>query len=168
MQALVTGANGHVGNDVCRALVERGHGVRASVRSLGDPAKSAPLSGVPQLDIIELEVRDAARFEAAVDGVELLLHVAATYALSTGSREKDEERLRDSLEGGEDALLCLSNARPKAGLGSAPSIQLETSLADTLGTLPKLRAAEARRGARGVPVDLHAARPSASTRAGAA
>jgi dihydroflavonol-4-reductase len=104
MHALVTGANGHVGNNLCRALVNRGYRVRASLRSLGDAAKSAPLRDLPQVDLVELDVRDAARFDAALDGVEVLFHVAATYALHTGSREKDEAMLRDSLEGVENAL----------------------------------------------------------------
>src|SRR5688572_11904917 len=104
MQVLVTGANGHVGNNLCRALSERGYRVRASVRSLDDPAKVAPLAGLPGLDLVELDVRDAARFDDALRGVEVLFHVAATYALRTGSRERDEEMLRDSVVGVENAL----------------------------------------------------------------
>ena len=104
MQVLVTGANGHVGNNLCRALIERGYRVRASIRSLDDPAKVAPLGALPELDLVELDVRDAEAFEDALSGVELLFHVAATYALRTGSRERDEEMLRDSVEGVENAL----------------------------------------------------------------
>ena len=104
MNVLVTGANGHVGNNLCRALVERGYRVRASVRSLEDPAKSAPLSGLCDVDLVALDVRDAARFDAVAEGVDILFHVAATYALYTGSREKDEEMARDSVEGVENAL----------------------------------------------------------------
>jgi len=104
MQVLVTGANGHLGNNLCRALLERGHRVRASLRSLGDPTRSAPLAGLSGLDIVELDVRDGAAFEAALRGVDVLFQVAATYALYTGSRAKDEEMLQDSLEGVHNAL----------------------------------------------------------------
>lgn len=104
MKVLVTGANGHVGSNLCRALCERGHRVRASIRSLHDPSRSAPLSDLPQVELVELDVRDAARFDAAVGGVEVVFHVAATYALRTGSPEKDAEMLRDSVEGVENAL----------------------------------------------------------------
>jgi dihydroflavonol-4-reductase len=104
MQVLVTGANGHVGNNLCRALVERGYRVRASVRSLRDSAKSAPLSDLPQLELVELDVREAAGFDAALDGVEILFHVAATYALYTSSSEQAEGLLRDSVDGVENAL----------------------------------------------------------------
>jgi nucleoside-diphosphate-sugar epimerase len=40
---LVTGASGHVGNNVCRLLVERGERVRAMLRASADPA---PLAGL--------------------------------------------------------------------------------------------------------------------------
>jgi dihydroflavonol-4-reductase len=113
MQVLVTGANGHVGNNLCRALVERGYRVRASVRSLEDPAKLLPLSDLPHVDLIELDVCDAARFDAALDGVEILFHVAATYAMYTGSREKDEAMLRDGLDGVENALRTAARRRTR-------------------------------------------------------
>jgi len=38
---LVTGANGHVGNNLCRALVARGERVRAMIRASADPAALA-------------------------------------------------------------------------------------------------------------------------------
>ncbi|MCK4795561.1 MAG: NmrA family NAD(P)-binding protein, partial [Desulfobacteraceae bacterium] len=40
---LVTGANGHLGNNLVRALVERGDTVRASVRN---PKNTAPFEGL--------------------------------------------------------------------------------------------------------------------------
>jgi uncharacterized protein YbjT (DUF2867 family) len=39
-RVLVTGANGHVGNNLVKALLERGYKVRASVRDAKDPAKT--------------------------------------------------------------------------------------------------------------------------------
>lgn len=104
MKVLVTGANGHVGNNLCRALLERGHQVRASVRSLGDPARLAPLEGLQGLERRELDVRDAEGFDAATRDIEILFHVAATYSTYTGSREADESMVRDSVEGAENAL----------------------------------------------------------------
>jgi len=40
---LVTGANGHLGNNLCRLLVARGEPVRAMIRPSADPA---PLAGL--------------------------------------------------------------------------------------------------------------------------
>jgi dihydroflavonol-4-reductase len=57
MKILVTGANGHLGNNLCRALVSRSHGVRASVRSRDDLARMVRLADLPSLELVELDVR---------------------------------------------------------------------------------------------------------------
>jgi dihydroflavonol-4-reductase len=56
------------------------------------------------LELCELDVRDAARFDAVTRDIEVLFHVAATYSIYTGSRLADEAMIRDSLEGVENAL----------------------------------------------------------------
>jgi len=104
VKVLVTGANGHVGNNLCRALLERGHQTRASVRSLADAERRAPLEGLQGIELCELDVRDAARFDEAARDIEVLFHVAATYSNYTGSRQADESMVRDSVEGAENAL----------------------------------------------------------------
>lgn len=108
MKVLVTGANGHVGNNLCWALLERNYQVRASVRSAADTLRAAAWNGSTQLwrevELVELDVRNAERFSAALAGVDVLFHVAAAYALYTGSRAADEEMVRVSVEGVENAL----------------------------------------------------------------
>ena len=71
---LVTGASGFVGWHVARVLLERGHCVRALVRSG---------SSVPELDVERVtgDLRDAASLERAVAGCETVFHVAADYRL---------------------------------------------------------------------------------------
>lgn len=111
MKVLVTGANGHVGFNLCKALLERGgFEVRASVRSLDDEAKVAPVKALGGLELVALNVRDAAQFEAAVAGIDTVFHVAATYAVFTGSAERAEEMVRDSVEGVELALRAAAKA----------------------------------------------------------
>ena len=53
MRVLVTGANGHIGFNLCRALVERGHTVRASVRSSAAPERVAALRALGAIEIVE-------------------------------------------------------------------------------------------------------------------
>ena len=65
MKALVTGANGHIGSHLVRALAERGYRVRASVRSLDDRARNADLAALPDVELVELDIRDADRFRHA-------------------------------------------------------------------------------------------------------
>jgi dihydroflavonol-4-reductase len=71
---LVTGASGFVGWHVARHLAERGHRVRALVRSS---------SRIPELDVevVRGDLRDAASLERAVAGCGLVFHVAADYRL---------------------------------------------------------------------------------------
>ena len=108
MKVLVTGANGHVGNNLCWALLDRNHEVRASVRSAADTLRAAAWNGSTQLwrevELVELDVRNAERFSAALAGVDVLFHAAAVYALYTGNRAADDEMVRVSVEGVENAL----------------------------------------------------------------
>jgi len=84
VKVLVTGANGHVGFNLCQALLARGgYEVRASVRSLADGTKTAPLRALGGVELAALDVRDRAQFDAALKGVEILFHVAATYTVVT-------------------------------------------------------------------------------------
>jgi dihydroflavonol-4-reductase len=71
---LVTGASGFLGWHVARLLVERGHSVRALVRSG---------SRVGELDVepVTGDLRDAASLDRAVAGCGLVFHVAADYRL---------------------------------------------------------------------------------------
>ena len=95
MKVLVTGANVHVGYNLCKALLAKGRQVRASIRNASDRTKAGPLQSLGVVELVGLDIRREDEFAKAVDGVDLLFHVAATYAYYTGSKAKDEEIVED-------------------------------------------------------------------------
>ncbi|MFW6051617.1 MAG: SDR family oxidoreductase [Myxococcota bacterium] len=85
MTTLVTGANGHIGENLVRALVERGERVRALI---GPRAYPDPLDGL-DVEAMEGDVRDPASLWRAVEGCERVYHLASHVSI----RDNDRQRL---------------------------------------------------------------------------
>jgi dihydroflavonol-4-reductase len=102
---LVTGANGHVGFNLVKMLLEDGHdNLCVSVRDKDDPTKTAALKALGVKDIASLDVRDEPTFRKVCAGVQFLFHVAATYRFHTGSTEADAALIEDSMAGVRSAM----------------------------------------------------------------
>jgi dihydroflavonol-4-reductase len=110
MKVLVTGANGHLGFNVCKAFVAAGHQVRGSIRSADDRDKSEPLRAIGVTDIVGLNVRAVDPFIDACRGVDVLLHVAATYTLRPDGPEAVAALIADSVEGAKNAIRAAATA----------------------------------------------------------
>lgn len=74
MRVAVTGASGHLGNVVCRVLVEQGHAVRALVR-----ADHRALNGVP-VELVPGDVLDGESLRRLCAGCEAVVHCAAVIS----------------------------------------------------------------------------------------
>ncbi len=72
----VTGASGHVGNVVCRKLLEQGHQVRALYQS-----DSSSLEGLP-LALVQGSVLQKADLQRLLEGCELVVHCAAIISIN--------------------------------------------------------------------------------------
>jgi dihydroflavonol-4-reductase len=116
---VVTGANGHVGNNICRLLAERGEPVRAMIRSSAD-AKSLEGLGV---EIVRADILDAGSTAAAIEGAGLLYHTAAGFLMWSTNPERDI--VRPSVEGTRNVL----EAAAKAGVEKV----VYTSTTGTMG-----------------------------------
>ena len=66
---VVTGANGHIGNNLCRELLENGYKVRGTVRSLD---KAPPLD----MEFVEADVLDADVWQDVLSDADGLFHLA--------------------------------------------------------------------------------------------
>jgi len=75
MVAVVTGASGHVGGNLVRALLDRGRSVRALVHH-----DRRALEGL-DLEIVEGDVRDPKSLRRAFEGAEVVYHAAAQISL---------------------------------------------------------------------------------------
>jgi dihydroflavonol-4-reductase len=81
VRVLVTGATGFTGGHLARALLARGHAVRALHRG------ATPTSGVAGLDLVAGDLRDPAALARAVEGVEVVYHIAAMYRQAGAPKE---------------------------------------------------------------------------------
>jgi nucleoside-diphosphate-sugar epimerase len=83
MTTLVTGATGHIGNNLVRALLARQERVRVLCRPDSSPK---PLAGL-DVERVLGDLRDAPSLARAVAGVERVYHVAAMISIRSGDRE---------------------------------------------------------------------------------
>ena len=80
MRALVTGAAGFIGSHLSRALVAEGH----AVRGLDDLSDALPgsLDDVPELDLIQADLRDPAAVTDAARGADVIFHLGAKRSVA--------------------------------------------------------------------------------------
>ncbi len=101
---LVTGANGHLGNNLCRQLLARGERVRAMIRPSADPA---PLAGL-DVEIVRGDILDAAQTARAVEGCGRVYHTAAGFLL--WARDPEREIVQPSVAGTRNVMEAAARA----------------------------------------------------------
>jgi len=99
---LVTGATGYLASHIIKLLLEQGHHVRGTVRSLKNKDKYQFLYDlVPEkkenLEFAEADLLDTEKWNAAVSGVERILHVASPFPIETPRDEN--ELIKPAVEG---------------------------------------------------------------------
>ncbi|WP_406696199.1 NAD(P)-dependent oxidoreductase [Singulisphaera sp. Ch08] len=97
MRVLVTGANGLLGRQVVRTLLDRGHDVRAMVRPATDLGN---LDWPASVEIVRTDLRASGDLTGAFKGIDTLIHLAA------------------AVQGGEDAQLAAAVVGTERLLGA--------------------------------------------------
>lgn len=93
-RVLITGATGFVGRVTCAVLRARGDIVRAAVRRAGQAAALA------DEEVVVGEIDANTRWDAALDGVDAVIHLAArAHVLRETSRAPEAEYLRVNRDG---------------------------------------------------------------------
>ncbi len=83
-QVLITGGAGFIGSFLADALLERGHAVRvydALVPQVHGPDQAVPAYLNPEVELVRGDVRDRAGLEKALEGVEVVFHLAAAVGV---------------------------------------------------------------------------------------
>src|SRR5436190_6314387 len=103
MKVLVTGASGFLGSEIARQLVRDNHQVRVLVR------KTSNLEGLRGLDLerFEGDVNDGPAIARALEGVDALMHIAA----SISHKARDRELVRRTNIDGTRTVLGAALAR---------------------------------------------------------
>lgn len=74
MRVLVTGAAGFLGSHVVGQLLDRGHAVRAVVRT----SSALPEEWRGRAEVVEVDLQTGPALDSLFDGVDVLIHLAAT------------------------------------------------------------------------------------------
>lgn len=106
---LVTGASGFVGAHVTLALLEAGHTVHVTVRSLRDLAKLRPLQAMQQrfpqrLVLFEADLLQPGSFNAAMAGCAVVHHVASPFLLPEKIADGRRQMLEPALQGTRNVM----------------------------------------------------------------
>lgn len=88
---LVTGAGGFIGMHVIDKFIKEGYRVRGTVRNLNDSGKIAPLRKIAsedKLELVEIDLLDdAAKWQAVLKGVSIVIHVASPFPIAQPTDE---------------------------------------------------------------------------------
>jgi nucleoside-diphosphate-sugar epimerase len=105
--ALVTGAGGAIGSTLVQRLLAQGYSVRALVR------ESAPAAKMPEsVEVVRSDITDCRRIREAVEGRDVVFHLAAKLHISNPAAELKDEYFRVNVEG----TRCLAGAARAAGV----------------------------------------------------
>ena len=119
-KVLLTGASGFIGKHITLRLLTDGYEVRASVRSSakGEEVRQAMAAHLPagfdleaKLSFIELDLESDAGWDDALKGVDVLVHSASPFPITSPKDEND--LIRPAVDGTLRALRAAHNAGVK-------------------------------------------------------
>ncbi len=136
---LVTGASGYIASWIVKELLDTGHTVHGTVRSLQDPMKTAHLRELAadargRLELFEADLLEEGSFQPAMEGCELVIHTASPFRRKVGDPQIE---LVDPAVRGTRNVLNTVNATP-----SVKKVALTSSAVAIYGDADELRAME--------------------------
>ncbi len=104
---LVTGGSGFIASHLIDQLLRSGYTVHATVRSLSNTAKVAPLKALDStgnLRLFEADLLDPDSFADAMAGCETVFHVASPFKFPEHIKDGYNEMVKPALEGTRNVL----------------------------------------------------------------
>jgi dihydroflavonol-4-reductase len=75
MKIAVTGGSGHIGVNLCRELIKRGHTIRALVHKNAEGLQDIPI------ETVQGDIRDPASLSSLVQDADIVIHLAAVISI---------------------------------------------------------------------------------------
>ncbi len=106
---LVTGGTGYIGLYVVKELLEHGHMVHTTVRSLKNERKCKPLLELQaahpsKLRLFEADMLDQGSFKEAIQGCDIVYHIASPFILPQQTKDGMKEIVEPALKGTQNVL----------------------------------------------------------------
>ncbi|KAH7247259.1 dihydroflavonol-4-reductase [Fusarium redolens] len=129
---LVTGGTGFVGLYVIKLLLERGHKVHTTVRSLKNKSKCKPLLDLQaqcpgQLHLFEADLMKLGSFAEAMKGCQVVYHVASPFLLPDQIKDGFKDCVEPALQGTKNVLESVNETE------SVQRVVLTSSVSATYG-----------------------------------
>lgn len=100
MKIAITGTNGHVGNNLCRKLLEKGYAVRGLVYHDNISIKDL------DIETVKGDVLDPASLDSLFEGIEVVIHLAAIISID----DHQSELFKVNVEGTRNVVNACKNA----------------------------------------------------------
>jgi len=103
MKIAITGTNGHVGNNLCRKLLDKGYSIRGLVYHDNTSIKDL------DIETIKGDILDPGSLDKLFEGIDVVIHLAALISI-----DKDEEKLfKVNVEGTRNVVEACKRAGVK-------------------------------------------------------
>jgi dihydroflavonol-4-reductase len=125
LKVVVTGANGHLGNNIVKQLLNFGYNVRATVKDIKDKSKISSLEKLGA-EIVEANLLDKKSLIAAFSDMDGVFQIAAGFKIY--SKDPETEIRKPALEGTTNVIEAAAECNVKKVIYTSSVASVGTSI----------------------------------------